>query len=328
MSIVFLSIFCIIPSAWSAQHIYLQVSKSLLSHRASLHDEWSALDKDTVMTSYFRTMENATQEEKEKELHQILAMRGGNKIYAKQRKKIAALVYMGTNLVEVQRNQYYLGLKLLPDVTRKQDLPLITLLLEHGADIDQKDNCGIPAIFYAQKVAIAQLLIDYGAFNNLEPQQKQILLANVMRDSREADLITLYKKHGCNDLMGCDEFNWTPLMRLATWPQKQMIKKAKLLLKDLYPEQITHLLRAKNEHNQTVFHTIEAIKKISPPEKKRSLTAYYDYLVKKLIGNEPCSICLEPLKQNLILTDCTHIFHQACLSQCNKRECPLCRSNL
>jgi len=47
--------------------------------------------------------------------------------------------------------------------------------------------------------------------------------------------------------------------------------------------------------------------------------------------NDDCSICLEPLKNNIIITKCNHIFHNKCIElMINNRhnKCPLCRRKL
>ena len=41
-----------------------------------------------------------------------------------------------------------------------------------------------------------------------------------------------------------------------------------------------------------------------------------------------CSICLEDLKNNLIITPCKHQFHLNCLKKWIKNSCPLCRRKL
>ena len=41
-----------------------------------------------------------------------------------------------------------------------------------------------------------------------------------------------------------------------------------------------------------------------------------------------CSICLEDLKHNLIITPCKHQFHRPCLEKWIKNSCPLCRRKI
>ena len=41
-----------------------------------------------------------------------------------------------------------------------------------------------------------------------------------------------------------------------------------------------------------------------------------------------CSICLEDLKCNLIITPCKHKFHRNCLEKWTKNSCPLCRRKI
>ena len=47
--------------------------------------------------------------------------------------------------------------------------------------------------------------------------------------------------------------------------------------------------------------------------------------------NQNCGICLETMEVNnndneVVLTECGHIFHSACLERHNGRTCPICRS--
>lgn len=53
----------------------------------------------------------------------------------------------------------------------------------------------------------------------------------------------------------------------------------------------------------------------------------------KIINNQECSICVEPLNDNIaIKLKCNHIFHQKCLKEwLNKsknKDCPLCRMKI
>ena len=43
-----------------------------------------------------------------------------------------------------------------------------------------------------------------------------------------------------------------------------------------------------------------------------------------------CSICMEKISKDFILTKCNHYFHKACLEQWEARsiQCPYCRSSL
>ena len=41
-----------------------------------------------------------------------------------------------------------------------------------------------------------------------------------------------------------------------------------------------------------------------------------------------CSICLEDLDKNLIITPCKHEFHLNCLKKWKKNSCPLCRQKI
>lgn len=44
---------------------------------------------------------------------------------------------------------------------------------------------------------------------------------------------------------------------------------------------------------------------------------------------ENCSICLEPLIKNVVVTNCNHKYHKKCLKRLKKSnliECPICRT--
>jgi len=48
-------------------------------------------------------------------------------------------------------------------------------------------------------------------------------------------------------------------------------------------------------------------------------------------NNDTCSICLEPLKNNIIITKCNHVFHKKCIIRIinnHHNKCPLCRNRL
>jgi len=48
--------------------------------------------------------------------------------------------------------------------------------------------------------------------------------------------------------------------------------------------------------------------------------------VKRLVGDEACAICLEPLHaQAQTIALCGHIFHRSCLNRCGDILCPQCR---
>jgi len=42
--------------------------------------------------------------------------------------------------------------------------------------------------------------------------------------------------------------------------------------------------------------------------------------------NEECSICLDILRENYILTECNHHFHKECINLIVNNKCPLCRN--
>lgn len=53
----------------------------------------------------------------------------------------------------------------------------------------------------------------------------------------------------------------------------------------------------------------------------------------EIINNQDCSICVEPLNDNIaIKLKCNHIFHQKCLQEwlqkSKNKDCPLCRKKI
>lgn len=58
------------------------------------------------------------------------------------------------------------------------------------------------------------------------------------------------------------------------------------------------------------------------------------YIIKDVIKNDCCSICLENkinFEEKYVITCCFHVFHEKCLKEsCNRltKLCPMCRTNL
>lgn len=73
--------------------------------------------------------------------------------------------------------------------------------------------------------------------------------------------------------------------------------------------------------------------KIFKKNYKKMIDNIPNKIIKELISENKCSICLEDniqFDQTYIITSCFHIFHNNCLqeSQNFNKKCPLCRNNL
>lgn len=344
--------------------IFLFCITSLIHSADDEHDEryyiqhsWPELPEHVVMSADAQQLKNAPQDIKNQALYNALATYNSY-TYPSLRSKIAQAIYAGAHVAEVQKKQTGLALR-LPNIALRQDLPLVRLFVEHGADVDQKGTDQEPAIFNAYRAAVAQLLIDRGALNYLTEPQKYQIFMKAMWDDREPALITLYKAHNFN-VMACDAFNNTLLMSLLFHPHKEIVEKARLLLQDLPQDHIKQLISTQNHHGKTVLSRIEEkthyyleldpyfrdiisylnelhtflLKKLNDsPEQDDALVAQLEKLditpkVDPRLEDE-CAICLEQLHNRSLCTEtsCKHLFHQKCLRSSIK-ECPLCRGQL
>jgi hypothetical protein len=211
-----------------------------------------------------------------------------------KRKEIAAAIYKGA---DVRSKNNISNESLLPEATFHQDIPLVRLLLEHGADINEIDYHGDTAIYKAHTVPLAQLLIDYGALDGLTDYGKQILLAKTIWYNCRPELITLYKSYCIDTITRNNHFLIIPIMNLAMHPQENMIKKAELFLEDLCPEQIKELLALKNNNDKTVFDLIDSqiessiffIENLNHPHGHKTIAychAYRNFLLKNINGSD------------------------------------------
>lgn len=313
------------------------------------------LTENTVMNDYWQAIRSSpSQIQKNQALIKVLKMPGGDPIYPKQRKEIAAAMFAGADVRTVQElsSDSELTFRLLPDITLKQDISLLKLLfaLNKDAYVYEEDGSGEPPIFYAKTVAVAQLLIEHGALTYLNRQEKHRLFERAMQDDRHYGLITLYKAYGL-DPMAHNEYNWTLLMQLTRQPYQDTIRKAELLFDGKISHQQIYALIATKERRsgRTVLDIIEEKRKYSSYSTHSILDAFRDFLLQKQqcpdkqesnnISDEQnsapvapipeCPICLDPLAiKDCTKTSCDHIFHNDCLHTWTQdhHNCPLCRN--
>lgn len=70
---------------------------------------------------------------------------------------------------------------------------------------------------------------------------------------------------------------------------------------------------------------------IEPESSNSIIKLYNDYEGKhEEIKENSCAICLDDLRNNLVITKCNHMFHKSCLGQWlgNHSTCPCCRELL
>lgn len=239
---------------------------------------FSALTKDEVQED-IAAYKDLSRDEKNQTLFNIVTIPPSS--YPEMRRKIAALIYVGADVPTVQTNAAFTPFRLLPRVTHEQDVPLVKLLLSHKARIDESYQ-DKTAICSAQTELLAQAFVDTGALDYLSRDNWRELLFNIMRHYYEPELITLYKHQQHEfDVMVCKSDNWTLLMELATRPQWNMIKKAKLLMDGLPHAQIHILLTTRTGiyGEWDVFDIIkETYEEACIPEKRAFLDAFKDYL--------------------------------------------------
>jgi len=76
----------------------------------------------------------------------------------------------------------------------------------------------------------------------------------------------------------------------------------------------------------SVFCVVMMVAERRREERQREPIVHH-YCIVDAAQDEPCSICLEPMKTTSAQLDCKHTFHEACLQQWNTQNCPLCRAS-
>jgi hypothetical protein len=77
----------------------------------------------------------------------------------------------------------------------------------------------------------------------------------------------------------------------------------------------------------SVFCVVMMVAERRREERQREPIVHHYCIVDAAQDDEPCSICLEPMKTTSAQLHCKHTFHEACLQQWNTQNCPLCRAS-
>lgn len=335
MHTIFILLFCATLTLIGADYSFD------LDHRL-IHPNRPELSNDLTLKPFWQELRAVKQEQKDDALLKASTTDDFIDQYSKKtRKDIAAIVYVGANVAAVQymQDQIIGGRRLLPDVVLMHDIPLARILIEHGADVHQKTYNDETAIYNAQTVAIAQLLIAHRALDDLTKDQKAKLMHKVMEPDYDPQLITLYKENGVY-LAPSDYNDTSPLISLVRIPQNYMNTKARLFLNGYGKQERLDLLTIpkiididgelfNDVSGYTVFDIIEEQKKDAHEVHVDRLNDLHDCLLKEI--GEKCSICPELLNlldaQSFIKTDCGHLFCLTCLND-RGSGCPLCPSKL
>ena len=88
-------------------------------------------------------------------------------------------------------------------------------------------------------------------------------------------------------------------------------------------------LREKFKENKKKMKELEEYKK----NYKNMIEKLPNHVLKKLVENNKCSICMEDkidFENTYIITSCFHVFHERCIKQAQQfnKTCPICRGNL
>lgn len=211
-------------------------------------EKLTELTESEVLNPFWSKLRNGTQEQKDNLLLEIASMHISDFLYLAKRKNIAAAVFIGANLEKIQSilSKTFSSSDLLCGAVLFNDLPLTRLLLTHNYPCTRSTFLGEPIIFYARTVAIARLLIQYGAKTDARCSWNRTLLHKVTDSCFEPALISLYRYHGASP-METDKDGETPLsLLLNDARQDHFIKKAALLLVGLTPHQKIALLEPIN----------------------------------------------------------------------------------
>lgn len=307
-----------------------------------MHPNRPKLPQNIVLKPIWQELTSADQNKKDDKLFTASTADDFISKYSKKtRKHIAALVYLGANVQTVQhmQDQPDQTRRLLPDVTLMHDIPLTRILLEHGADVHQKSYDDQTAIYLAQTVAIAQVLIAHRALDNLTKEQKAALMHKIMAAEYDPALITLYKENGVY-LTPHDYSDSSPIISLIRSPQNYMNTKARLFLDGYSKQEQLSLLTCPKDidlgdevfsdmRGYTVFDIIEEQKTDAHEVHVDRLDDLHACLL-KIVGQR-CSFCPEivnPLNEkSFTKTKCGHTFCLTCLDD-RAKSCPLCPSKL
>lgn len=229
-----------------------QLNQLSLTHNR----RWAKITKEEASVIYPCT-EKLPQKKKDQNLLEEIGLHSlhSNDEYNQQRIYIAALVYAEANVFKVQQTEKMLSL--LHYIAKFDDVPLARLLLKHNADVNEEES-GRTAIFNALTASFAKVLINHKGFKHPDKEQKIELMGQAMLPEYAPELITLYQERLECDPTSSDSLGCTPLIHLAHWPQKYMIKKTVLLFANLSHKQIRKQIAHKNSDDKTVLKIVKA----------------------------------------------------------------------
>lgn len=284
-------------------------------HLPIISADYSPLTYDEVMTPDWKKLESASQLQKDRALMNAISLPNA---YSIKRASIAAAIYTGANVAQVQlHTSSGAACKLMPLAAMMQDLPLLELLLKNGADIDERTDNNFPPIYFAQTPDIAQPLIAKGAIDALTEYERQELLFRSLRTDFDPELIKLYKQYYPNadrpDLIICDSVYNTALMRLVIHTDQNMVKKAEALFDNLSLKQIRFYITTTNYYRENVFDLIAVEQDRSNTRPRKKLQDLERFLVNKL-HEDTCSICFDQLNTKTCAHIMGHKLHATCLS--------------
>lgn len=283
-------------------------------HLPILSAEYSRLTYDEVMTPDWLKLSSESQYQKDRALKNAISMPNP---YSKKRKYIAAAIYAGASVPIVQlRTSSGATFKLMPLATMMQDLPLIELLLENGADVDERMDNNFPAIYFAQTPRTAKPLIDKSALDILTQNEQRGLLLQALHTDFDPELIKLYQQHcpnaDCPYSIMRDCVHNTLLMRLVMHANQNMVKKAEALFDNLSLKQIYLHITAINYFYEDVFDLI-AIEKEKRRAGIQNLQDLEHFLINKL-HEGTCAVCFDPLDTRTCTYANGHKLHATCAS--------------
>lgn len=281
-----------------------------------------------LMTSAWKQVkESASQEKKDHLLYLFAQIPCSDQDYYSRRKEIAAAIFAGASVPQVQKQLQMLPCQsLLPSVVLKDDIHLAHLLLVRGADVNELDLKEERAIYHAKTVNMAMLLIKHKALDNLQEVEKFCIFQRIMFSDYDPSLVKLYKLHGFDPSVW---FNNGILLRILVHnPNQDITKKAEFIFEKMCSEQILMMIGGvRAGSSRTIFNDIESRQQKTSADVNVQLKKLYDFLSSHI----ECPICLEHMSvKSYARTVCGHLFHARCLQVWQKQwgDCPMCRKIL
>ena len=87
----------------------------------------------------------------------------------------------------------------------------------------------------------------------------------------------------------------------------------------------THCYQHKDQEAPVI---VQAPQRQPPVEKKKRSSKKVNACVPKHEETKECCICLEEDSNKFIEFSCKHSFHETCVSQLRRYDCPMCRKNI